>query len=81
MRASHHVPQDEFTRRGQRITFSDKFRGQVVELKGTIISERWERSYGQNFFRVQPDVVEGMESLTRYAMSVRNDRVIKIEEV
>lgn len=80
MRAAHQVPQDDLSVNGQRCTYSDRFRGQDVVLHGTIVAKRWERSLGSDVYRVRPDLVEGMESLTTYAASVRKSRMISIGE-
>lgn len=81
MRAGHHVPTEDFSVQGQRVTYTAKFRGQEVQLKGTVIFKIWDRSYGMDFYRIQPDLLEGpMQNLTTYALSVRKSSVV-IEEV
>ncbi len=81
MRAGHQVPTEDFSVKGLRVTYPARYRGQELQLQGTVLFSIWDRNYGQDFYRIQPDQLEEYGNLTTYALSVRKSLVTVIEEV
>lgn len=75
--AHHHVPQEDFSVAGTRVSFKDRYRGVDIVLTGTVLHIIWDRNYGCNFYRVLPDRLEMYGNLTHFEQSVRADRLVQ----
>lgn len=73
------VPQNDFSVAGMRVQYAARYRGTDIVLTGTVQYRIWDRNYGCNFYRVQPDHVEAYDNLTTYALSVRESNLIRKE--
>lgn len=79
MRAAHHVPTEDFSVQGLKVSYPAKYRGQILQLTGIVIFKIYDRNYAQDFYRIQPDVVEEYRNLTTYALSVCQSDVTILE--
>ena len=79
MRAAHHVPQDDHSVAGLRVSYPARYRGQNLVLKGTVVYKIYDRNYGQDFYRVRPDRLEEYGNLTHYECSIRKSDITIIE--
>ena len=71
------VPSEDFSVQGQRIAYKARYRGQDLVLMGTVQYRIWDRNYGMNFWRIQPDRLEEYGNLTHFVLSVRDTDIVK----